>query len=1186
MPRKEAKVLEIRTEGLNQSIKEIVEYNKSIDQSDQKIEQLNKTIAEFQQQNDRLQSMLQNTEQRLRDVTEELDRFKSGAGIDILESELKRFKDTAAQSAYELHKMLEAMNLIDDWGRGESRFSAYLHDVENGCQTVGQAMTELKMEFAHLFEEAYRESGNMFHTELLESFKSSLDEVLRDISAVMREIYAIREQGVTIAGGGPVGSGGGADVSEMFHKIQASAEDMGEAARTSVDKVVALVDALQKYADIDSVKLLGVSQAFQNIAALKGVSVSEKSVDHIINLATRLRDFTEHGAASFRFDLTGLNGIKISSTIRHLTDVLPTIDKVNVDTIERLAKVDWKNFAGIRDLKISQANADNLKNLFSALGSNTGTGALDKEKSTVADVNKVYESHEAILKAAADAEKAKAKVSGELAGELRQEAAASKNVADEAKRDAEASHVYTENTEKEADAIRKKEAELSKVNTKLKEVQTLMHSMAAMGGTGTVEYAALEKLESELQNLQNHGATKPFEVIRDALSNITLRLSDARQGINLFTMAVKDEAAAEKEVEAAVKAVAKVKAEEDAMWREHGPADRVAVQNAAALNAIEAEEAKLQRQKQLDRERAGLLEYEKSVADAEARQQWAEEAAWKAHLEALRERKKEQQQLDSELQKVIDNTEKLGQEFENVQARIDKIDPKTLTDKFGAAYDRLRSTLGVIQSENTSPQDKVDAYKDWAMAIGTVNSYLKNMERTERDTAKATRETAQEQAAAKKEAEARIAVQTRLQSLLNTVNAAKHTTGIDTDVNAYSNLTKAIQEVIDADKKMAWSAEDLRAVYALLNQEYVKLHGAAEERARDAQRNADAAKAEAEGVEYARKAANQIEDLEKRINGLKDSSKFDDSVVANLKSLKDEFTSSGAKSEELKKKWVEFKAAAEEAARAVKKLEDAEREHTKSENDNLKAENRKQQLLKQAQGLLLKITKAQQDWSKAQNNPATREEYKNLETYKSSLTGLISQLQSGSIDVTKFDSELRKLNASFAQTSTAIQSSGTAIRSYFSAGLQQLSSRMATTFGFAAIVTKTIAEVKRMITTATELDTAMNQLQIVTRGSSADMTNYAKSVSAMAKETAQSTKDLIDATTVYARLGYTMDESASLAKYTAMLQGVGDVEAQTAQNAMTAILKAFDVQVDGVEAIMDKLVTVGKIIAHGYSNAA
>ncbi len=166
------------------------------------------------------------------------------------------------------------------------------------------------------------------------------------------------------------------------------------------------------------------------------------------------------------------------------------------------------------------------------------------------------------------------------------------------------------------------------------------------------------------------------------------------------------------------------------------------------------------------------------------------------------------------------------------------------------------------------------------------------------------------------------------------------------------------------------------------------------------------------------------------------------------------------------------------------------------------------------------------------------------------------------------------------------------VSSFLTEGEDRLKSRMEMTIGYVAIVMKAVRMIKKMVSTTIELNSAMTELQIVTRGSDKDMADYSKTVTQMAKDTAQSTKDLIDATTVYARLGYSMEESATLSKYTAMLQSVGGIDASSAQDAMTAIVKAYGKGVDDVEDIMNKLVTVGnnfpisvKQIAEGMNNA-
>ena len=287
------------------------------------------------------------------------------------------------------------------------------------------------------------------------------------------------------------------------------------------------------------------------------------------------------------------------------------------------------------------------------------------------------------------------------------------------------------------------------------------------------------------------------------------------------------------------------------------------------------------------------------------------------------------------------------------------------------------------------------------------------------------------------------------------------------------------------------------------------------------------------------------------------------------------------------------KAAADRAAAdATRQKAEADKESANSANAELKKLKEEQDLLKSAELFIQRVTTAQQKWSNTLKDGASQKEYDRFSGYITDIQKAMDAFRNHNMTVEEFRAKLSELNNEFAHGTTVMKTSGNAVKSWAQNGLSQLQSRLAYTFGMVNIFMKIVAEVKKMISTAVEIDTAMNQLQIVTRGSGSDMAAYFKQVSQTAKETAQSTKDLIDATTVYARLGYTMDESAVLAKYTAMLQGVGDIQASAAQDALTAIIKAFGVHVDDIEGIMDKLVTVGNNfpisvsqIAEGMNNA-
>lgn len=134
-------------------------------------------------------------------------------------------------------------------------------------------------------------------------------------------------------------------------------------------------------------------------------------------------------------------------------------------------------------------------------------------------------------------------------------------------------------------------------------------------------------------------------------------------------------------------------------------------------------------------------------------------------------------------------------------------------------------------------------------------------------------------------------------------------------------------------------------------------------------------------------------------------------------------------------------------------------------------------------------------------------------------------------------------------------------------------------FGGWMVVTRVLTTVIRLsrqvVTNVKEIDTAMTQLQIVTRASSEEMTRFGTSAADAAKKVGASITDLVDSATTFARLGFSLEESSTLAQFTSMLQVVGDIDVSDAQDATTAIMKAFNIDADQIESVMDKLVQVG-----------
>ena len=241
--------------------------------------------------------------------------------------------------------------------------------------------------------------------------------------------------------------------------------------------------------------------------------------------------------------------------------------------------------------------------------------------------------------------------------------------------------------------------------------------------------------------------------------------------------------------------------------------------------------------------------------------------------------------------------------------------------------------------------------------------------------------------------------------------------------------------------------------------------------------------------------------------------------------------------------------------------------------------------------LLAKIAKAQQEWTKARNG-STSSEYAKLQTYSSQLNTLLSNFANHSMRRPEFIAQVRSLGDEFARTSSIIQSAGEdtkTLRDRFGA----LAGAFSMWFSTTRIIMMVYSNIRKMISASIELDASLTQLQIVTKENDEAMTKFGNSAADAARRIGSSITDFTSSVTTFARLGYSIGESSQLAEFTAMLQNVGDIDVADAQDAITSIVKAYNVGVDEIESVMDKLVVVGnnapisvKQIAEGMTNAS
>lgn len=110
-----------------------------------------------------------------------------------------------------------------------------------------------------------------------------------------------------------------------------------------------------------------------------------------------------------------------------------------------------------------------------------------------------------------------------------------------------------------------------------------------------------------------------------------------------------------------------------------------------------------------------------------------------------------------------------------------------------------------------------------------------------------------------------------------------------------------------------------------------------------------------------------------------------------------------------------------------------------------------------------------------------------------------------------------------------------------------------------------------------DIDTSMTNLKKVTNETESIYSSFLSSASSQARELGASISDVIDSTAEWSRLGYTLDESQELAKWSTVLSNIGDGidSASDAASYLVSILKGFRMEADEVEHIVNVLNSVG-----------
>lgn len=222
-----------------------------------------------------------------------------------------------------------------------------------------------------------------------------------------------------------------------------------------------------------------------------------------------------------------------------------------------------------------------------------------------------------------------------------------------------------------------------------------------------------------------------------------------------------------------------------------------------------------------------------------------------------------------------------------------------------------------------------------------------------------------------------------------------------------------------------------------------------------------------------------------------------------------------------------------------------------------------------------KLSNDIQNWM-SKNSAATKQA-------KASLQQFLAELNNGRVNVARLD----EIRANFQSIDTQMRSVGKLGKSFtqtFSEGIKKFSYWTSSTF----LVMKTIQEIKQAVTTVKELDIALVDLKKTTKATNSELENFYHNSNSVAKSLGVSTREVIQATADWSRLGYTIKEAQTLAETSAILSSISPgMSIDTSTETLVSTLKAYGIEAeDALDGVASKINIIGNNLALSNNDIA
>lgn len=182
-------------------------------------------------------------------------------------------------------------------------------------------------------------------------------------------------------------------------------------------------------------------------------------------------------------------------------------------------------------------------------------------------------------------------------------------------------------------------------------------------------------------------------------------------------------------------------------------------------------------------------------------------------------------------------------------------------------------------------------------------------------------------------------------------------------------------------------------------------------------------------------------------------------------------------------------------------------------------------------------------------------------------------VKTGAHEFTKYTAAVRNADGSLR----AIQGTTKRTETFFEASARKMKEISSYVTGM-GLISRGMQEIRQGITYVREIDSALTELKKVTDETEESYDRFLQTASKTAAKVGSTVKDVVSSTADFARLGYSMQEAATMAENAQLLMNVSEFDdISKATDTLISAMQAFNYSADETLHVVDIFNTIGKV---------